>query len=449
MDRALRLQLLRAACTDRAFMKANWHLITPDLFPEREEARIAEAATGFYSRYEEPVGALLPSEVEEISLTNGRRSVGEEGRRKLRDLFDIIQNGDMPLVSAKALADKLWLLKKSTFYERALEDAIGSHEKGELDAQFFSDLVERANRDLRTTHVIAHDYFSEEELKSRSQRRRKEAVQSVPWMGIDGLDRKIRGLDRGEIGMIMAPPAGGKGLALNHLDIAYALQGYNVWHISLEDPKRLVENRMDAAITGLPLKRLAEPEIRRLLKKRFRRQRDMFRAKIRVTDGTDGGYTITRVEREYAELVTEGFTPDVVTLDYDDEIECEKQYRGESARRFEFAEIYRRMRKAAKTLNVIWWTAAQPGKKAEDKKIITGKDVAEDYSKIRKVFICLTVGAVPKEPRIKFLYVAKHREDKAHFGVEIATDFDRAIFYDPEETLKWQAAQKLKAPESA
>lgn len=443
MDRALRLQLLRAACTDRAFLKDNWHLMSPEMFPEKEEARIVEAAIGFYSRYETPIGALLQSEVEELGETNGHRRLGDEGRRKLRELFDTIQNGKLELVSARALSHRLGVLKRSSFYEQALEQAIAAHGKGELTAQFFSDLVERADKELRQTKLITHDYLSDGELAARLQRRAEWDTKNVPMLFIDGFDAKVRALDRCELGMVMAPPAGGKGLALIHFDIAYATQGWNVWHITLEDPRRLVENRLDAAITGLSLKRLNAKSD--LLQRRFARRKSRFRGNIRITDGTDGGYTITRIEREWEEMARGGFRADVITIDYDDEIECEVAYKGDSARRFEFAEIYRRLRRLAKKTNSIVWTAAQPGKQAEDMRVITGKQIAEDYSKIRKVFLCLTVGSVPNFPHVKFLYVAKHREDRSHFGTEIVTDYGRGKFYDSVATAQWQAARKAEA----
>jgi hypothetical protein len=181
------------------------------------------------------------------------------------------------------------------------------------------------------------------------------------------------------------------------------------------------------------------------LRKRFLRQRENIRGLLKVTDGTDGGYTVSRMEHEWEELARDGFIADVIVIDYDDELVCEKQYKGESARRFEFAEIYRRLRLLAKKTNTLIWTAAQTGKQAEGRRVITGKDVAEDYSKIRKVFFCLTVGTVAEEENVKFLYVAKNRIDRGHFGVEIVSDFGSALFYDREATLKRQVVERAKA----
>jgi hypothetical protein len=161
-------------------------------------------------------------------------------------------------------------------------------------------------------------------------------------------------------------------------------------------------------------------------------------------DGTEGGWTVTRIEKLWEQLKGEGFTADAIVVDYDDEIESEKTFKGESARRFEFADMYRRMRKAAARLKVIWWTAAQTSKKAETKKWVTGQDAAEDVSKVRKCFIAIGIGRDPEaeDDSLRYLYVAAHKHDRSRFGVEIWSDYDSAIFYDREKTLRLRRRAK-------
>lgn len=441
MDKPLRLSLLRAVCTDRAFLRQSWSCIQASDFTEKEEAVIVEVALAFYTKHEEPIGSMLRFEAGELAQ---QRKFGPEARKKLAALFEGIQNGQSDLVSVKALSDVVWRLKKSTFYETALSEAMVLYDKGGLSPTYFSDLVERANRELVESKLISHSYLTKTELDKRIRRRSEWDDKRYPVILIDPLDEKIKIISKGHLGMVMAPPGGGKGLMLVHFAIAYAMQGLNVWHLTLEDPLDLVENRLDSAISGLPLNKLRS--MPKTLRKRFKRQRALITGHIQLTDGTDGGYTVTRIEREFSELVREGFTPDIIIIDYDDEIECEKVFKGDSARRFEFGEIYTRLRRLARKTNTIVWTAAQPGKIAEGKRVITGKDVAEDYGKIRKVFFCLTIGSgqIEDNPDVRYAYVAKHRLDRSHFGVEFVSDFSSAVMYDRARTLEWLAAQRLK-----
>ncbi len=257
---------------------------------------------------------------------------------------------------------------------------------------------------------------------------------------IEPLDNAIRGIARGQVGLLLAPYKSGKGLALIHIAVSYAAQGLNVVFLTLEDPLDIVEDRFDARITGMAAKKLMH--LPRKLYKRFRKIRRDIRGRVRVVDGTEGGWTITRMEKLYEQLKSEGFIADAFIVDYDDEIESEKQFKGESARRMEFADMYRRKRKAAARLNVIWWTAAQTNKKAEGKKYVTGQDAAEDVSKIRKAFLAIGIGRDQEVADLRYLYIAAHKNDKSRFAVQIMSDFDSAIFYDAEATRRMRRSQK-------
>lgn len=430
MTLELRQQILRAAVRDRNFLKATFRDIAPDSFPEREEQILAELAVEFYSKHEEPIGGLLRSysedKIQEYKL-------GAEAKKKVRDLVNLIQGTALEQVSVRALEERVHKLKHQSFFTNAVEAVISSHEKGELTADTLSQLVEKANRELSNGNVIATDYLTS--LEDRITRRQLWAEEKrYPLSLIDALDSKIKLIGRGCLGMFLAPPKAGKSLALVHLTMSYALQGLRVLHFTLEDPKETVEDRLDAALTGLPLNRLNKLPNR--LRKRFKEIKHQMHGRIKLIDATEGGWTVSRFIRHWEHERQNGFTSDVVVIDYDDEIQCSKQFKGDSARRFEFAEIYRELRQMASKLGIIVWTAAQASKQAEGKKIVGRKDVAEDYSKIRKVTLAIGIGSDPEQENIKHLWVAAHKLDRCNFGVSIVTDYNSAIFYDRASTIK-------------
>jgi replicative DNA helicase len=435
MERELRYQILRASVRDRTFLKSSWRDIQPENFPEREERIIAETAVAFYEKYQEPVGALIRSEADDLAH---QKKVGSEGRKKLKDLLDLILGAKMELVPVKALEDRLKTLKVTSFYESAVEEIITAQEKGELSAHVLADLVDKANKELSLVDMTSSDYFNE--LEQRIDLREHHNGTKYPLLGIGPLDEKIKGVPRKGVGMFMAPFKGGKGLALLHVATAYALQGYSSLIITLEDPKDLVESRLDSTMTGIPLNYLTR--LPNKLRRRFEEAKEKMRGKIRVIDGTDGGWTITRVEQAWEQHKQHGFTADCIVIDYDDEIECERNFKGEHARRFEFAEIYRRMRRMAAKLDIIVWTAAQGTRASEGVKVLTGKYLAEDISKIRKVWLGIGIGTNKDDEKVKHLYVLGHKDDRSHFGVDVVSDFQSAIFFDAEATARYQAQKK-------
>lgn len=439
MDRELRHQILRALVRDRAFLKQAYGDVRPKDFSDRQEALIVEAAVGFYSKYQEPIGPMLQSEVEDLARNE---KFGAEAKSKLRALIAAI-GGPKPqdeLVSVQALVDRVKALKRHSFYDEALDTILTAHEQGELTAEVLAGFVERANKELSFEQVAATEYFGDAELEARISKRKLWADGKCPLFLIPELDEKIKALGRGQLGLWLAPPNAGKSPALLHMVRSYALQGLNVLHITLEDPKDVVENRLDAALTGIPLDRLAKLPNR--LRKRWLRARKLVRGRIRIVDGTDGGWTVTKVEQLWEQQKREGFVADVIVIDYDDELECEKQFKGESARRFEFAEIYRKLRRLAVKLDVILWTAAQATRKGEGKRVLTMSDVAEDYSKVRKAFLGISIGSDPKVPALKVLYVMRHKDGRSRFGVEIMSNFASAIFYDAEASALYTKAKK-------
>jgi replicative DNA helicase len=143
--------------------------------------------------------------------------------------------------------------------------------------------------------------------------------------------------------------------------------------------------------------------------------------------------SVARIEQILLRERESGFRADVVIIDYDDEIVPPKK---QKERRFEFADIYRDLRQFASRYNIILWTAAQTQRGTEHMKILSGDHLAEDFSKIRKVTMALSLGQGDWNKDSIYLWVAAHRHDKQHMGCTIMTDKDRMLIYDRERTRK-------------
>ena len=436
MEDTFRLQVLRAVVRDRQFLKASSGDLDPVDFPNQEERIVAKAALKFYTDYGDPIGALLRSEVEELAAKEKPR-LSNDSRTQLKVLLDTIQGGKMELVSMKALQDRVKVLRKNRFYENALEEIVTAHEAEELSTTLLSSLIERANIQLADHEIVAHDYL--DELEQRIARRAKSAERKMPLLMIDPLDKKIQAIGRGHMGLVLAPYKAGKSLALSHIAAAYALQGYKGLYISLEDPKETVEDRFDASLTGIPLSKLNMLPNR--LRKRFARVIKQMRGRLRIIDASEGGWNVTKIERAWEQQRQQGFVADYMIVDYDDEIEAEKVFKGESGRRFEFAEIYRRLRKMTAKLDIIFWTASQAPASELGKKVV--QKAAEDVSKLRKAFLVISIGVGATADQ-KHLYVLASKLDRDKFGVDIATNFDCGLFYDREATMVMERTKKKK-----
>lgn len=433
-------ELLRFLVHDREFLRSATSILTPEDFSKRtqkegiERRTVAEIALNFFNRYREPVGKLLTVELLDYCRRQKWNGDKEDAVQKR-----VLAYGEQILLPKKrvapdAILSKVKQYKVETRVANAMESMQDLVESGELTTDAFMDLA-RTAVDIGKEAGRPIDIFDKKELEKRIHRRDlQQRRQRFPALLIEPIDRQIRIIARRHLGLILAPYKRGKSMLFIWLALAYTLQGLNVLYFTLEDPMEDVEDRFDAAITALPMSRLVElPNRVRERFSKYTRMAQMARARLKVVDGTDGAITIPTVENIFEQERNRGFNADVVIIDYDDEI---KPARKQLERRMEFADIYRDFRAFLSRHECIGWTASQTSRKSDDLKIIGGKHIAEDISKIRKCSFAIALGQGDWGEKSIFLWVAAHRYDTMNIGANIMTDKERSLFYDRDATIK-------------
>lgn len=430
-DQDFQEKLVAFVCRDRHFLKRVAPMLDVEDFKPRkgqgpEAFLIAKEALKFWRDYGEPIAGLLRTYMLDVCR---EKHLGEKQKDKLLDLVDDIRKNHS-LVAVEALERKVVEYKARRAKYEAIQKMNELQEKGVLTNDKFQQIVNDAVKPFHNDYK-ATDYFRT--IDKRILRREAESRRRWPLLFIDPLDREIRAIPRGGMGLIVAQLKVGKSTALRHITMAYSLQGYKGLHFTLEDTKEIVEDGLDAAFTELAIKHLADVPNR--LRRRFEKARERVRGGIRIIDATDGGLTVQRIEDIWERERNAGYVADYVTVDYDDEI-VPTQKRDE--RRFEFADIYRGLRQFTARRQVFLWTAATAKRGKDNQMIVSAGDVAEDISKPRKVNFALGVGMGPPEwgSDSRHLNVAAHRHDKQFVGWNIVGDFAKGVFFDREETLK-------------
>jgi replicative DNA helicase len=431
-------KLVAFICRDRNFLHDCAHLLEPDDFKPRKPGDpmeiwvIASKGLEFYRKYREPIAGMLRTEI----LDHCRKTnAGEKQKARMLELADRIKTGHK-LVAVEALAEKVIEYKKERLKKKSIQELVDLQEQGKLTDDRWMEKCYEAIKTFGKLNYEVSDYF--EGLEERIARREnKTSSHKYPYFLIDPLDELIKGPGRGHVALFLAYLGMGKSVALNWMATSYVLQGLNVLYFTLEDPLEEVENRFDAMISMIATSELIERAPR--LRIRFARFLKMLRTRIRIIDGTDGGYSVARMEEIWDRERNRGFTADAIIIDYDDEI---KPPRKQEERRFEFADIYRELRQLAARRQVILWTAAQSGRKASTKKIITTDSTAEDISKARKARLVIGIGKGDWGDDSRYLYVAKNNFGRQFVGRNVMGDFDATVFYDREATMK--AIDKVK-----
>jgi replicative DNA helicase len=442
-DEAFQDQLVALLCYDTGVLRKIAYLLKPDDFkPVRGMVRgrarwiTAERALDYYARHHEPIGRLLRSDLlayaDEVGLSERQVSELVDYERALRKL---------KRVGADAVASRVVQYKTQKLMGATLEEMVELQAAGKLTREAWSEMSQRV---LGVGHgeVKSVDYVGG--LKDRMERRKKHRDGAAPLLFIDPLDALVRGPARGQLGVVMAPPKRGKSLFLEHVAIAYVIQRFSPLFITLEDPLSEVEDRLDAMVSALPITQLHEKP--KTLRRRFSRFSRIVRNRLSIVDGTSTGFTCSQIEQIMLSERERGFQCDALIIDYDDEIVPERK---QKERRFEFADIYRRLRQMAAQHNIVVWTAAQTQRGTESMKILAGERVAEDYSKVRKAALILGLGKGEWTDESIYVWVAAHKFDREHIGCEIVPDKERMLIYDRERTQRAAAENEGRDSEEA
>jgi hypothetical protein len=432
--------LLQFLVHDREFLQQAGHLVTADDFSKRSQKEgnerqvVARMALDFYNRYREPLGKMLVVECQDFLK---KSKLSPDNKQRLTDYAASLCNGHKR-VAPDAMLGRVRQYRTEHRLSLAMQQMMDLIENGVLTTDQFLTLARKAVEDVGPEPGHPVDIFSNKQLESRIARRLlQRRRQRFPVLLIDPIDRMVRIIARKHLGLVMAPYGRGKSLFLIWLALAYTLQGWNTLFFTLEDPQEDVEDRFDAAITSLPLSRLADiPDKVRI---RFQRYKKLLRARLKVIDGTDGSMTIGAMENIREQERNRGFTSDVTIVDYDDEIRPANR---RTERRMEFSDIYKDYRAYLARIDNIGWTASQTGRQTGEMKIIRGKHIAEDISKLRKASMAMSLGQGEWGPQSIFVWVEKHRYDMEHVGANIVTDKDRMLFYDRDKTLAREKVER-------
>ena len=431
-DEAFLDSLTILLCHDEITLKTCAGLLTADDFKPlrgmnwgRPRWIAAELALSHWNRHREPVGKLLMASTLEYatSLDLGTRPIKE-----LKEYVDKVLLNGRP-AAPSAIIEKVTRFKKDRLKAVALDEMREQLATPEgLSDDKWREISQRV---LVSVDGERHatDYLST--LNARLERRAR-GGNRVPWSFIDPLDSMIHLPGRKKLGMFLAPYKRGKSIALRWLAVAFILQGYNVFYVTLEDTEEDVTDGMDSIISHLPLKNLQG--FPKFLTRKFGRFRAMARGGLWIYDGSAHATTVSRIDQEILAVREKGFYPDVLIVDYDDKIKPKAKL---DQRRFEIADVYTDLLQLLGRYNLFGWTAGQTNRGTEHLKILGGDRAAEDISKLQKVALCLSLGRGDWcDGDSIYLWVAAARYDTKYVGCHIVPDLERGLIYSRELTRK-------------
>lgn len=265
-----------------------------------------------------------------------------------------------------------------------------------------------------------HDYVRDVE-----KRLLKDFREPVPTLPV--LDKYIGGgLSGGELGIVLAPPGGGKSMMLVKFGCAALLAGKKVLYYTFELSEKVVGQRFDACINQIKIKDVWDfPDV-------IREKADIIHengGSLVIKEFPTGQASINTIMAHLRTLETnEGFKPDVIFVDYADIMKPLSSY---SDKRHALTEIYESLRGLAVEYHIPLWTASQTNRLGMDQEKFTLSVIGESLGKAATADVVIGLGRTPedKEAQKGTLGILKNRNGQDGFYREIIFDTSR-IFID-------------------
>jgi replicative DNA helicase len=195
--------------------------------------------------------------------------------------------------------------------------------------------------------------------------------------GINGIDDLTDGgLSRGELGVVLAPYGVGKTTILTKIANSAYNVGYNVLQIVFEDLPPVIKRKHAACWSGIALNEFKdrEEEILNVVKEKTDgRENDLVIRKF-----SSEGITVNHIKSYIRHLISIGFKPDMVILDYIDCVESARRYNDEWSGE---GNVMRGFESMLAEYDMVGWTAVQGNRSSISADVVTGDQMGGSIKK--------------------------------------------------------------------
>lgn len=330
----------------------------------------------FYNRYRE------------IARFNSLKDIVRQKEKGLvkEHLLGLIEKLEgIELQNTKHLKDSAYAFFKERSVKNCLFELVVDWKKNDYDSM--KTKLENALK-AGEPKDTGHHYLNDIEKRLEKDFR-------APVSAIKGLDKHIGGgLAGGEMGIVLAPPGGGKSMALVKIGSTSMQDGLKVVYYTLELSEKVVGQRFDACLNDIKIKDVWEFS-------------DIVRENAIHIDSIGGQLVIKEFPTGQASVNTilahlraleanENFIPDVILIDYADIM---KPLINFSEKRHSLTGIYEGIRGIAVELGVPIWTASQTNRQGMNKDKFGLDVIGEALGKAATADLIIGVGR-PDETKI-------------------------------------------------
>ena len=246
--------------------------------------------------------------------------------------------------------------------------------------------------------------------------------------GISKLDFELDGgLRKGELGLILAPPEGGKSIALQDFTVTAALNGFKTALITIEMTPEQTAYRLDSRLTQIRYRTFRRatinPEEVAVWDNKIKHLKENM---IKII-GVPEGCSCRLIESELARIAG-SFRPDLICIDYVGIMAPNEGNFGTSMDWKYVGTIVRNVKSLALKMHIPVWTASQLLVGVKEKAEVSFVDVGlarQQLAAHADVCIAIIQTSQMRAMDVTKLQLVKVREGSENRFLEIASDYDR------------------------
>jgi replicative DNA helicase len=420
----IRRCLLHLLVNDSEFFASHKDALRFEFFPDNVHGAIFQIVKAYHDKYH-----ILPSQgVAYNEIRSVWRNRPAEWAVAETEFYSVYEYHE-EIADKEYLHDKLVKFCRREAFKQALTESyqtlIGSQDDDFDSGDQVEQILRRALM-VGTPDVDVIDYFDHfeeryhQKLKDREQNRIDRFATGFP-----SIDNELEGgIGRKEIGTFLGDSATGKSFLLNHVAVQNVLSGWNVLYVTLENSSEVVQDRLDAAFTQIRMRNLLSESHSKTLVK-LRELRDSYKSRLKIMEFEEGSMFISNIRAMVDKMyIREGWRPDVVVLDYIDEIASHKGMNDYDSQGINTRDF----RGWMKHLNAGGFTATQANRDSSDAEITTRKNIGDSYKKLRRTDYMWSVCITPDEDirGLCRLFCIKHRNGKQEYLVYLERELGRA-----------------------
>jgi len=403
-------KLVHAFVEDKEFFKDLCDIVDQNLFTDPNLKTFVGVMREYYKKKQ----SVPNYDTIKILLTEKSHNPTEkEFYDEFVEKIHKIPNEDSEYI--KELAEKFF---KQQNMIRVANEIIKIAGKGDVDN--YDKCVELLNKAL--TQGISEDLgysVFDNEMETLSEDYRV----AIPT-GIGKIDETLEGgLGKGELGVIVGSSSFGK-TSLTTAMASYAAtyrcpqnnnDGYKVLQIVFEDRVKQIQRKHFGRITGIEAKDLSKPGYIDLVREQLEKyeDKDILQKNLRIIRLPSGEKTADDIKRLIIKLKNNGFSPDLVIVDYFECLLCKGdssddkwEKEGKTMRKFEAM---------AGELNIGIWIPVQGTKDSLNVEVVTMDKAGGSFKKIQIAHIVMSIARTVEdiEQSLATIAILKNRAGKA------------------------------------